>query len=87
MDQDQDGFITRDEFRQGLGTNYCLVDLPSGTIMNDDVLADALFEAIDAGRDDKIDFKEYLDGMIILTKEEPTHQLECKDFCLLINQF
>jgi len=65
MDSDQDGYITQKEFADGLGS-----------IMNDAILADALFKCIDEGHDDRIDFREYVNGMIVLLKGTPKQQVE-----------
>lgn len=64
---DQDGFITIKEFREGMGT-----------IMNDGTLADALFGIMDNMKEGKIDFKEYIDVMVVMMKGSAEQKLECE---------
>lgn len=64
------GYISENEFKEGLGT-----------ILNDDILASALFSLMDEGKDKRIDFKEFLNGMMVLIRGTPREQLECKQRC------
>lgn len=45
--------------------------------MSDSILVHSLFNIIDQEKDGKIDFKEYINGMIILTKGTKRQQAEC----------
>ncbi len=60
------GYIKHKEFRSGLGI-----------IMHDDVLADALFNAMDDEKDGKIDFREYVNGLAVLMKGSLQEQISC----------
>lgn len=67
MDQEQTGYITRENFESGLGS-----------IMNDKVLAGALFSLI-KGKDDedRITFPCFAESMVVLMKGDGLSQIQC----------